>query len=137
MVKKAGSKKWKVVSTSRLLYILYKHVRVYIWRKQYADARLYLFHTDCGPPKTMTRATMTVLPDVGEITYKTVYPLLSTATYTCETGSEYQDGEVSKTAECSVGGEWKPDLHNTDTCQSGSNKFIYALMCFACIYFVI
>lgn len=76
---------------------------------------------DCGPPATMPLATMSVKPDLGEITASTAYPLFSTATYTCQTGAEYQDGEVEKVSECSVGGEWKPDLVTEDFCERESS----------------
>ncbi|XP_067943215.1 zona pellucida sperm-binding protein 3 receptor-like [Watersipora subatra] len=71
---------------------------------------------DCGPPELMPLSTYTLNP-VTEITNTTVVPRGTKVTYTCTNGNEYADESLSKTALCSVGGIWVPNIPQDDPCQ--------------------
>ena len=64
------------------------------------------------------------LSSATEVTATTVLPRGTIVTYTCEDGNEYEDEALAKTAECSVGGVWEPDLPNTDVCQRKHHLYV-------------
>lgn len=72
---------------------------------------------DCGEPFIMNHASIDFSSAaMSSLSNKTIFASGTKASYTCRQGYEYQDGSLQRSSTCELGGVWRPNLVEEDSC---------------------